>query len=213
MPERRAPDPEKLRKLQEGLDAYAGGSVGDGPGLIDYEHEKAAAKVRERALRLLDQRSRSRHELRERLLDPRRVKEGDEAPDPDLVDDVLDSLERSGLVNDAVFAKEWVRQRFERRGKSSAVLRRELQEKGVAAADQEHALEQIDENDERELARALARKKAGRVKTVPADRAERDKELRRIVGVLARRGFGQAMALQIARDALDERCVELEEQA
>ena len=206
-PPRREPDPEKLRKLQEALDAYA---AGEGPGLIDHEHEKAAAKVRERALRLLDQRSRSRHELRERLLDPRRVKEGEEPPAPELIDDVLDSLQRSGLIDDEAFAHEWVRQRFERRGKSAMVLRRELQEKGVPAADQDSALEQIDEDDERQLARALAQKKARSVKAVPADRAERDKVLRRIVGVLARRGFPQSMALATAKEALDERCGELD---
>ena len=204
---RREPDPEKLRKLQEALDAYA---AGGGPGLIDHEHELATAQVRDRALRLLDQRSRSRHELRQRLLDPRRIKEGEDAPDPALIDDVLDSLERSGLINDEAFAHEWVRQRFERRGKSSKMLRLELQDKGVSAADQESALEQIDEDDERELARTLARKKAKSVKAVQADRAERDKMLRRIVGVLARRGFPQSMALQIAKEALDERCEELE---
>lgn len=209
MPQRRSPDPEKLRKLQEALDAYA---AGEGPGLIDHEHEKAAAKVRERALRLLDQRSRSRQELRERLLDPRRVKEGEDSPAPELVDNVLDSLARSGLIDDEAFAREWVRQRFERRGKSTAVLRRELQDKGVSAAERESALEQIDEADERELARELARKKARSVKAVPCDRAERDKELRRIVGVLARRGFPQSMALQIAREALDSRCAELSDQ-
>ncbi|WKK61707.1 regulatory protein RecX [Corynebacterium sp. P3-F1] len=207
MPERREPDPEKIHRLQEALDAYA---AGGGTGLIDHEHEKAAAKVRERALRLLDQRARSRHELRDRLLDPRRVKEGEDAPDPDLVDDVLDALERAGLIDDKAFAQQWVRQRFERRGKSSAVLRRELQEKGVSAANRENALSLIDERDEQQLARTLARKKARSVKTVPADRTARDKELRRIVGVLARRGFPQSMALEIGKDALDERCRELE---
>lgn len=207
MNNRREPDPDKLRKLQEALEAY---EAGGGEGLIDHEHEKAAAKVRERALRLLDQRSRSRFELRQRLLDPRRVKEGEEPLAPELVDDVLDSLERSGLIDDESFAHEWVRQRFERRGKSSTMLRRELQDKGVAAAVQDDALEQIDEADERALARRLAKKKARSVKAVPTDRAQRDKELRRIVGVLARRGFPQSMALQIAREELDSRCEELE---
>jgi len=90
------------------------------------------------------------------------------------------------------------------------VLRRELQDKGVSAADQDAALGQIDEDDERELARGLAQKKARTVKSVPVDRAGRDKELRRIVGVLARRGFPESMALQIAKEALDERCEELQ---
>lgn len=59
------------------------------------------------------------------------------------------------------------------------------------------------------MARALAEKKARSLKSVPADRKERDKELRRIVGVLARRGFNEGMSLNIAISALEERCEEL----
>lgn len=221
MPQRQPPDPAKLRKLQEALEAYEAGETAP---LIDEERDKALTALRERALRLLDQRSRSRHELRERLLAPPRGKAGkagkgtggraDEGAvqeiDAELVDEVLDSLQRSGLINDEVFAREWVRQRFNGRGKSAKMLDIELQRKGVAEADRVEALDQIDEDDERELAYELARKKARSVKAIPADRAERDKQLRRIVGVLARRGFNQGMALSIARDVLDQRCEELE---
>ena len=52
-------------------------------------------------------------------------------------------------------------------------------------------------------------KKAGTVKTVPADRGEYDKALRRIVGVAARRGFPEGRSLTAARAALDERISEL----
>ena len=203
---RREPDPEKLRKLQEALEAY---EANGGEGLIDHEHEKATAKVRERALRLLDQRSRSRHELRERLLDPRRVKEGEEPPALELVDDVLDSLQRSGLIDDEAFAHEWVRQRFQRRGKSSTMLDHELRQKGVAAADRDAALAQIDAADEEAQARALAEKKAREVKQPPADRTEYDKALRRTVGVLARRGYSSELAMRVSREVLEDRIAEL----
>ena len=124
---------------------------------------------------------------------------------------MLDSFQRNGLVDDLAFAREWVRQRFERRGKSAAMLDVELQRKGVGEADRAEALSVIDRDDEREVARALATKKAKQVKRIPEDRQQRDKELRRIVGVLARRGFNSGMSLELAREALDERCAELEE--
>ena len=200
MRERKQPDPEKIRALQKALEEYSGQEP-----LIDETREKALSRIRERALLLLDSRSRSRQELRDRL-----VKAEFE---PELVDEVLDSFQRNGLVDDLAFAREWVRQRFERRGKSAAMLDVELQGKGVGDADRAEALSVIEREDEREVARGLAVKKARQVKRVPEDRQQRDKELRRIVGVLARRGFNSGMSLQIAREALAERCAELESES
>ena len=185
----------RIDQLRQALADFRPGS------LFDHEAEEAKAAVRKRALLFLDARARSRHELRGRLLDLE-FEEG-------VVDDVLDDLAGVGLLDDAAFAHEWVRQRHARRGKSSRVLDRELQDKGVDSATRADALEQIDAADEEATARALAEKKARSVRTVPADRAESDKALRRIVGVLARRGFAQGMSLRIARDALDERVAQL----
>ena len=140
------PAPEKLAQLRQALEAYENGAAGGG--LFDREAEEAKAKVRSRALGLLDQRSRSRKELYDRL-----VKAEFE---PDVVEDVLDDLAHAGLVNDAAFAHEWVRQRHKRRGKSSSVLNRELREKGVSEADRAEALEQIDPADEQAMAWALS---------------------------------------------------------
>lgn len=192
------PDPEKIARLQAALDAYEPGS-----GFIDHAHEAALAPVRKRALGLLDQRARSREELRSRL-----VKAEFE---PKLVDEVLDDLAASGLLNDAQFASEWVRQRAARRGKSARALDMELRDKGVGGADRAAALEQISEDDEERTARDVAEKAARKVKAAPSDRAEYDKQLRRIVGALARRGFNQSMALRIGREALDERAAGLGE--
>lgn len=193
---------EKLEALRRALAEY---EAGKGPGLFDHEAESAKADVRKRALGLLDQRARSRHELRERLIDL----EFEER----LIDEVLDDLAAVNLLDDEHFAREWVRQRHARRGKSSRFLDRELVDKGVDAATRAAALEQIDPADEEATARSLARKKARSVKTVPADRTERDKALRRIVGVLARRGFDQSLSLRLAREALEERIGELADEA
>ena len=191
-------DADKIARLQEALDAYEPGT-----GLFDRTHEEALAPVRKRALGLLDQRARSRAELRERL-----VKAEFE---PQVVDEVLDDLAGSGLINDSQFAHEWVRQRAARRGKSARALDMELRDKGVGGADRAAALEQISDEDEEHTARAVAEKSARKVKSAPTDRAGYDKHLRRIVGALARRGFNQGMALRIAREELNGRIAECEE--
>lgn len=190
---------EKIEQLRQALADYAEGDRGDG--LFDAEREQAKSKVRSRALGLLDQRARSRAELRTRLVDAEF--------EPGLVDEVIDDLQRAGLLDDASFAREWVRQRHARRGKSSRVLDRELQEKGVDASLRAEALEQIDAADEEATARTFAEKKARSIKEVPSDYQERQKALRRIVGVLARRGFPTEMSLRIANEALDRRIEEI----
>lgn len=172
---------------------------------LDPVLEEHKAKVRHRALLLLDHRARSRHELRERLVALELV------PDNSIVDEVLDDLTRSKLIDDATFAEEWVRVRHERRGKSRRVLDKELRDKGVAQPLRQAALEQVDDEDEEALARRLAEKKARSIKNIPEDYAERDKMLRRILGVLARRGFSQSMSIRIARAALAQRIEELED--
>lgn len=194
------PAPEKLEKLRRALEDYESGATGGG--LFDVEAEEAKAKVRNRALLLLDQRARSRKELSDRLI-------GLEF-DPEVVESVLDDLANVGLLDDAAFAREWVHQRHARRGKSARVLDRELQRMGVAQADRAEALEQVTQESEQSIMEELAAKKARSVKTIPEDRAERDKALRRIVGVLARRGFNEGASLRVAKAALEARCAELE---
>ena len=193
-------DADKVARLQAALDAYEPGT-----GLFDRTHEEALAPVRKRALGLLDQRARSRTELRDRLIRAEF--------EPQLVDEVLDDLAASGLINDASFASEWVRQRAARRGKSARALDMELRDKGVGSADRAAALEQITDDDEERIARGVAEKAARKVKRAPEDRAEYDKFLRRIVGALARRGFHQGMAMRLGREALDERIAECEADA
>lgn len=189
------PDPEKLARLQRAIDEFEEGD------LFDARRDEALAPVRKRALGLLDQRARSRHELRERLIKAEFA--------PELVDEVLASLERASLIDDSSFAHEWVRQRAARRGKSAKALDLELRDKGVAADVRASALAQISEEDEEAQARSVAEKKARALKAMPADRVEYDKALRRVVGVLARRGYSSGMSMRIARAALDERLDEL----
>lgn len=189
---------ETIEKLAQQIAEADGGS------LYDAGREESKAPIRAKALRLLDQRMRSRKELVKRL-------EAVEEFPTSMIEEVVDDLTRSGLVNDELFASEWVRQRFASRGKSKMVLNRELQEKGIDASLRADALEQITHNAEEEVARKLAAKKAATIKTVAPDFNSKQKDLRKVVGVLARRGFPSELSMSIARDQLEERYRELEE--
>lgn len=193
------PNPEKIAQLRDAISEYTADRA-DGAAFIDRELEEAKAPVRKKALGLLNYRARSTQELRGKLRDA----EFEVA----VIDEVIADLERSKLLDDESFAREWVYQRHNRRGKTRLVLDHELADKGIAPAIRAQALEQIDDDDEAELAEALAEKKARKVKRINS-RADYDKELRKIVGVLARRGFGQGMALKYGRQSLDARCAEL----
>ena len=159
--------------------------------------EKLTSPVRARALRLLAHRDRSAHELRERLVDA-------EFP-PSTVDKVIADLVNSRLIDDRRFAKEWVRQRRTRRGKSRRVLRDELHHKGVSTEDCDYVLSMVDDEDEQTLARQVAQDRARRIHTLPTDHNEKLKHLRRIASALARRGFPPGMSHNIARQVLDEK--------
>ncbi|WP_010118831.1 regulatory protein RecX [Corynebacterium nuruki] len=192
---------DRLERLRAAIEAVQSGG---GEPLVDELAEERLAPLTAKANRLIEQRDRSVAELRRRLTDSL-----DEGDDPALVEAVIDRCLRAGMLDDARFAHEWVRQRAANQRKSVAVLRRELREKGVAAPVIEEALEQVSEADQDRVLGELVTKKAGTVKTVPADRRDYDRALRRIVGVAARRGFPQGRSLTAARQALDARIAEL----
>ncbi|WP_018023845.1 regulatory protein RecX [Corynebacterium ulceribovis] len=194
------PNSDRIDRLRAAIESIAAGDSSDPLGRAK---EEAKAPIKARALRLLDQRARSTSELTDRL---RRA-----LPDTpeELIDEVVADLERANLLDDAYFAREWVRQRHQRRGKSRAALNQELVRKGVATRHREEALAQITADDEESRARDIVEKKARALKVPPADRHEYDKELRRLLGMLARRGFPGGMSMPVARQALDERIAQL----
>lgn len=188
---------EKIEKLRSILDNFERAHARGESDFFDHEKEEKKANVRRRALLLLDQRARSVSELTTRL----KALEFEE----EIISEVIEDLLRAKLLDDELFASEWVRQRAARRGKSSRALDRELQEKGVDRQTRVAALEQLDPDDERETARAVAVKKARSETKIPQERSDYDKALRRVLGALARRGFPAGLSMEFAREALDER--------
>ena len=196
---------EKVRALQEAIAAVQ--ADGGAEPIVDALLEERLAPLKAKAQRLVSHRDRSVHELRQRLGE---VTSSDGTPvDTELVEMVVERCIANGMVDDQRFAHEWVRQRQYNKKKSVSALRRELHDKKVPADIIEDALSQVDQDEQDEILQSLVTKKAGTVKTVPADRGEYDKALRRIVGVAARRGFPEGRSLTAARAALDERISEL----
>jgi regulatory protein len=111
---------------------------------------------------------------------------------------LLDRFEEVGLVDDAAFAREWVAQRQEGRGLARRALAQELRRKGIEDEVAREALDDIAEDDEVEAARMLVRRKLRSVRGL-----ESDKAVRRLVGMLARKGHSGSVAYRVVREELD----------
>ncbi|WP_298074986.1 regulatory protein RecX, partial [uncultured Corynebacterium sp.] len=172
MPIRHSERDQKIAALRQAIANY---SPGEGEGFVDAAEEERLAPIKAKAVRLINHRARSTAELRQRLLEAEFEPEG--------VEEVIDRCTASGMLDDAQFAQEWVRQREKNQKKSVAVLRRELQRKGISQVLIEDALAQVDEESQEQILEELVTKKAASLKTRPADRKEYDKALRRVVGV------------------------------
>jgi len=148
-------------------------------------------QARNLCLRLLTARARTRAELEGQL-----AKRG--YPD-ELSQRVLDRLAHVGLVDDVDFAEQWVRSRRVNAGKGKRALAAELRTKGVDDDVVTAALADIDAGTERERAEQLVRDKLRREKLGDDDDT---KVARRLVGMLARRGYNQTMAFDVVKDEL-----------
>jgi regulatory protein len=138
-------------------------------------------------LRLLTARARTRTELAGQL-----AKRG--YPD-DVSARVLDRLADVGLVDDADFAEQWVHSRRVNAGKGKRALAAELHTKGVDSDVITSVLSDINPDAERDRAEELVRKKLRRENL--SDEAADARVTRRLVAMLARRGFSQGMAYDV----------------
>src|SRR5215475_12040998 len=148
-------------------------------------------QARNLCLRLLTARARTRAELEGQL-----AKRGYPG---EVSERVLDRLTEVGLVDDADFAEQWVQSRRANAGKGKRALAAELQTKGVDDDVITAALADIDAGAERQRAEQLVREKLRREKLGDGDDT---KVARRLVGMLARRGYSQTMAFDVVKDEL-----------
>jgi regulatory protein len=171
------------------------GADGESPrtGLPDDEtanpHADPDSIARSICLRLLTVRSRTRSELADEL-------QARYVP-ADAAERVLRRFTEVGLVDDAAFAATFVSSRRLQRGLSGREIARQLRTKGVQDSVVSAAVTGIDPDSERHAAEQLVRRKLRSMANV--DQAA---QIRRLVGMLARKGYSQTMAYQVVRDTL-----------
>jgi regulatory protein len=141
-------------------------------------------------LNQLTGRARTRSELATKL-------SSKDVPD-DIANRLLDRFEEVGLVDDSAFARDWVEQRQSGRGLAKRALAMELRRKGVDDEVAREALDEIDGDDELEAARRLVRAKLRTARAL-----DRDKAVRRLVGMLARKGYSSGVAFRVVKEELD----------
>ena len=154
--------------------------------------ESQEEQARNLCLRLLTARARTRSELAAQL-----TKRG--YPD-DVGERVLDRLADVGLIDDRDFAEQWVRSRRVNAGKGKRALASELRTKGIDDELIADALADIDASAERTRAEQLVADKLRRERL--SDDTDDTKVARRLVAMLARRGYGQSMAFDVVKVAL-----------
>lgn len=119
---------------------------------------------------------------------------------------VLDRFVEVGLIDDAAFARAWVESRQSGRALARRALQAELKAKGVDAEVAAQAVETVDADDERAAALQLVQRRARSMQ-----RLDRATATRRLVGMLARKGYNGGMAAAVVREVLDAAGAELDE--
>lgn len=154
--------------------------------LVELEIESQFGKLYTRALEYSLMRPHSAREVRDYLWRKTRatkyksrsgeIKER-EGVSQTVADRVYERLCEKGYIDDEKFARFWVENRNQRKGSSSRKLKSELQAKGVENSIIEAALEGTSRNDEDELAKIIAKKRA------------RYPDEQKLMQYLARQGF------------------------
>jgi regulatory protein len=178
-----------------GRSGWRAGSAG-GRGEAAPAREPTTAELHERAreicLRQLSFRPRTRAELAAALRQR-------DIPD-EISDAVLDRYDEVGIIDDAAFARAWVSSRHHGRGLARRALADELRRRGVDGEIVTEALDDLDPATEAETARDLVDRKLRTMGSAPPDAV-----FRRLVAMLARKGYPAGVAIGAVKDALAAR--------
>ncbi len=180
----------------------AGRSRGRGAAGRQQERERARADAAERlsrdpegvarelCLAWLTMRPHTRSELAAKLRRREIPAEAAEA--------VLARFDDVGLVDDRALATAWVESRHAGRGLARRALASELRARGVAGDTVDEAVGELDPVTEAATARALVDRRLRGMQGLA-----REVQTRRLLGLLARKGYGGGTAARTVREALD----------
>lgn len=151
--------------------------------------EEVIGFAKEIVVRKLSERAHSRGELAQALA-KKQVPEG-------AADAMLDKFEAAGLIDDEEFARSWVQARQRGKGLSSRALGMELRRKGVDDEISKEVLGELDPDVEVEAAHRLVQTKLRSM-----SRFDDTTKIRRLTGMLARKGYAPGLAFEVVRQEL-----------
>ena len=122
----------------------------------------------------------------------------------DAAEAVLGRFTEVKLIDDATFANAWVESRHHGRGLSGRALAAELRGRGVASGDIQAAVARLDPEQEVATARSLVAARLAATRGLPAPA-----RARRLIGMLARKGYSPALAYRLTREALEQEGLDL----
>ena len=152
---------------------------------------EAADAAKQVLLRRLSHAPRTRKELAKDLKDK-------EISD-EVANVALNRFEEVGLINDQALASNYVSSQHERKGLGKNALRQQLRAKGISDDMALEAISQISDDQEFQAAFALACKK---IRSLQRD--DPKTQLRKIVGVLARKGYSSNLAFRVAKEVITD---------
>ncbi|HEY2270211.1 MAG TPA: regulatory protein RecX [Streptosporangiaceae bacterium] len=190
-------DPRNLDQPDPDLadpDQLLNPGVGDDDGAPSIRAPKVPrdpeAAARQICLRLITIEPRTRAQLAQAM-------QRKQIPDA-VAEGIIDRFTEVGLIDDQAFARAWVESRHHSRGLSRGALSTELRRRGVDADDVREAVETLDPDQEAATARQIVDRKLRSTRGQPYEA-----RMRRLVGALARKGYGAALSFRIVREALE----------
>jgi regulatory protein len=185
-----------------GTSSFGGGVSGRRAGRSGDRESKAAgppadpeAAARDICLRLLSFSPRTRAQLADAL---RR-----KGVEEEVAERVLGRYTEVGLIDDEAFARAWVQSRHTGRSLGRRALAAELRQRGVADETVKEAVEELAPEQEESAARDLIAKRLAATRGLdPAKRT------RRLLGILARKGYSGGLAYRLVREALETEGIE-----
>ncbi len=153
--------------------------------------EGQEAIARQICLRMLTAAPRTRAELAAAL---RRRGVPDDAAEA-----VLGRFSEVRLIDDAAFAAAWVESRHHGRGLARRALAAELRHRGVPGEDITAAIGALPPQQEVATARSLVERRLASTRGQPLNA-----RIRRLTGLLARKGYSPAIAYRVVREALEQ---------
>jgi regulatory protein len=159
-------------------------------------HEEESAEAKRVALRYLAHRPRTAKEIRDKLRDK-------EFPDTDITQTMAD-LERAGLVNDAEFARMYIRDALAAKAVGRDLMKRKLLLLGVSKATIGEALDETFGSVDEKGSALEAGRKFVKKSTATHRPADRLRLKARLESFLLRRGFSWEVVSPVVRTLVNE---------